>query len=150
MKRFIIALVVGGAVFGVVFAAAAALNVSGSTLQSGSQTDLTCTDEPVVVKWKTMVSGPDFKVAGAEIQFADTSCDGQKVLLSLQSAPGAQIGFLRGAVNGSLATANEFYSGGSWKSGETGVGPKAQDVNLVSVLVKNAWVAYDAPGENPP
>jgi len=144
MKRIILALAVGCAVFGVVFAAAAALNVNGGTLQAGTDTDLTCTDAPVQINWKTMTSGQDFVVIGAEVVFTDERCAGQKVLIATQSAPGAQNGFFEGTVIGNTATANYRYvSGQGWKLGEAVGGPKAQEVNLVSVLVKNAWVAYD-------
>ena len=142
MKRTILALAVGCAVFGVVFAAAAALNVNGGTLQAGVDTTLTCTSSPVQVSWKTMVTQADFRVAGAEVVFSDDSCNGQKVLLATQSAPGSQNGFFEGTVAGNKATLDYVYSGG-WVLGTGGAGPKAEDVNLVSVLVKNAWVAYD-------
>jgi hypothetical protein len=143
MKRLILALLVGGALFGTVFAAAAALNFGGAdTLQAGVDTDLTCTSSPVQINWKTMVTQADFRVAGAEVVFSDNSCDGQKVLIATQSAPGAQNGFFEGTVVGNKATLDYVYSGG-WVLGTGGAGPKAEDVNLVSVLVKNAWVAYD-------
>ena len=49
MKRIIVALVVGGVVFGTVFAVAASLNVSGGVTQAGSVASLTCDPDGVTV-----------------------------------------------------------------------------------------------------
>ncbi len=49
MKRTIIALLVGGLVFGTVMALAASLSVEGGTIQAGSDTDLQCDDGGVDV-----------------------------------------------------------------------------------------------------
>ncbi|GAG41904.1 unnamed protein product, partial [marine sediment metagenome] len=52
MKRSIIALLVGGAVFGTVLAAAATLNVNGGVIQAGTDSDLTCDSSGVdVLGW---------------------------------------------------------------------------------------------------
>lgn len=150
MKRLIVALLVGGMVFGTVFAVAASLGVDGGFLQAGTEDDLDCDDDGVTLKWKTMVSQADFKVAGVEVYDINAACIGGKVLVALQSAPGSQVGFARGDIvadeeDGAKALAHEFLVGSTWQNGEGGVGPKVADVNLVSVLIKNAWVSYDAP-----
>jgi hypothetical protein len=149
MKRLIVAVLVGGMVFGTVFAVAASLGVDGGFLQAGTDDDLVCDDGGVTLKWKTMVTQADFRVAGVEVYDINAACIGGKVLIALQSAPGSQIGFARGEIvaydGGAMALAHEFFSGGAWVDGTTGVGPKVADVNLVSVLIKNAWVSYDAP-----
>ena len=52
MKRIILALLAGGLVFGAVFGLAAALNVSGGTIQAGSDSDLACDEDGVrVLEW---------------------------------------------------------------------------------------------------
>jgi len=154
MKRFLIALLVGCALFTAAFASAASLTVDGGYIQAGVDSSLTCDTGGVLVKWKTFVSGADFKVAGVEIQDISGACVGGKVLVALQSAPGSQVGFARGNIvsdgaGGGIAYCNEFYTsvGGvwGWYDGVTGVGPKAEDVNLISVVLKNGWVGYDAP-----
>jgi hypothetical protein len=149
MKRLIVALLVGGMVFGTVLGVAASLGVNGGFLQAGTDDSLECDGEGVTLKWKTMVTQADFRVAGVEVYDIDAACIGGKVLIALQSAPGSQVGFARGDIvaddSEAMALAHEFYSGGAWVNGESGVGPKVADVNLVSVLIKNAWVSYDAP-----
>ena len=149
MKRIMVALMVGGVLFGTVFAVAASLGVNGGFLQAGTDDSLECDGEGVTLKWKTMGAQADFRVAGVEVYDIDAACIGGKVLIALQSAPGSQVGFARGDIvtydGGAMALAHEFFSGGSWVDGTTGVGPKVADVNLVSVLIKNAWVSYDAP-----
>ena len=51
MKRFIIALVAGAAVFSIAFGAAAALSVNGGVLQAGRDGDVTCTTGVAVQGW---------------------------------------------------------------------------------------------------
>ena len=51
MKRFIIALIAGAAVFSIAFGAAAALSVNGGVLQAGRDGDVTCTTGVAVAGW---------------------------------------------------------------------------------------------------
>jgi hypothetical protein len=52
MKRILIALLVGAALFAVVFGAAASLGVDGGVIQAGSDTELRCdTDGVAVLGW---------------------------------------------------------------------------------------------------
>ncbi len=51
MKRFLIALVAGSAVFSIAFASAAALDVNGGTIQYGQDNALTCTASATVDGW---------------------------------------------------------------------------------------------------
>ncbi len=51
MKRFIIALIAGAAVFSIAFGAAAALSVNGGVLQAGRDGDVTCTAAVEVEGW---------------------------------------------------------------------------------------------------
>jgi hypothetical protein len=51
VKRFIIALIAGAAVFSIAFAAAAALSVNGGVLQAGRDGDVTCTAAVEVEGW---------------------------------------------------------------------------------------------------
>lgn len=155
MKRFLMALVVGAALFAVVFAAAAALGpITPNNIQAGSSVISTCDAGGVSVAWKTFVAGPGgdhllggFKVAGVQINDLDSACIGQKVLVALQTSPTVQVGFARGTVEadggGAVAYCNEFYSGGGWVNGETGAGPWADQVNNLHILIKSSFVSYD-------
>ncbi len=151
MLRVFLVLVVVAALFAGAYGAAAALGpITPNNIQAGTSAVAGCDTGGVSVRWKTMVSGLDFKVAGVEIRDLDSACLNQVALVSLQSAPGSQIGFLRGTVvsdgpGGAVAYCNEFFSGGGWQNGETGVGPKAQDVNYISIVIKSGYVDYDAP-----
>ncbi len=71
MKRLIIALLVGGMVFGVVFAAAAALTVTGGGAQSGA-TRATCDRDGVNVTYQNTDINPDFDQATV----TDVECSG--------------------------------------------------------------------------
>jgi len=51
VKRFIIALIAGAAVFSIAFGAAAALSVNGGVLQAGDDGNVTCTDGVAVQGW---------------------------------------------------------------------------------------------------
>lgn len=51
MKRLLVALISGAAVFSIAFASAAALDVNGGTLQYGEDNQLTCTASANVTGW---------------------------------------------------------------------------------------------------
>ena len=87
MKRIILALAVGGAVFGVVFAAAAALNVSGGVTQAGSVPSLVCDADGVVVEGYGVelddLTGHFLKVSGI-----DAACAGYELGAQIQLTTG--------------------------------------------------------------
>jgi hypothetical protein len=150
MKRLIIALAVVAAVAAVGFGAAAALPAFTPDHLAAGNADVVGPTAIGSVQWKTFTSydgtpsGYGFKVAGIQINGL-VGADGDKVLVALWSAPGAQIGFARGTVAGSVATVNQFYKGGVWSDGTSGSGPWAKDVNQISILIKGSWVSYDGP-----
>jgi glucose-6-phosphate isomerase len=94
MKRFILALLVGGVVFGTVFAAAATLIVDGRVLQAGSDTDLQCDkDASGVQMWYTVVWETDkFVVDKASIGGVNEACNGAWVDVVLTGAGGVSLG----------------------------------------------------------
>jgi hypothetical protein len=146
VKRILVALLLGSVVFGVVYGAAAALNVEGGTIQAGGDTSLACDTDGVTLAWKTMVAGDGaFHVAGVDVTNVAPQCDGQKVLVALMKSPTVIVGFARGTIASGTAQAYEFFSGGHWVNGEGGVGPAVADVESAQVLIKNAWVDYDGP-----
>jgi len=85
MKRLIIALLVGGMVFGAAFAAAAALNVSAPAIQAGGVTDLVCDDDGVDVstigfEWSD--ADDAYVVTGVIVTGIHTDCDFISVTLT--------------------------------------------------------------------
>jgi len=90
MKRFILALLVGGAVFAAVFAAAAALNVNAGVLQSGSDEDLTCDTDGVQVYYQDgwQSSLDDFGITAVVVAGISDQCDGKLVEVVLTDNAG--------------------------------------------------------------
>lgn len=79
MKRTIVALLVGGMVFGVVFGAAAALDVTANALQAGSDEVLICDTDGVQVTYQDGWSGSpvnDFTITAVVVAGIDSACDG--------------------------------------------------------------------------
>jgi hypothetical protein len=74
MKRLIIALVVGCALFGTVFAVAAALNLNNIVLQAGGDTDMTCDADGFQIYWHQEFTNGDFYVTGVTVGGVSGSC----------------------------------------------------------------------------
>jgi hypothetical protein len=82
MKRFFVALLVGGMVFAGVFALAASLNVDGGTIQAGSDVDLTCDGDGVNVDgWG--LETDDGKVSFVRIHNIDPDCSGDDIFVNI-------------------------------------------------------------------
>lgn len=82
MKRLVIALLVGGAVFGMVYGLAATLNVDGGTIQAGSDVDLICDEDGVqVLGWG--LETDDGKVYFVRIGNIDEQCAGNEIFVSI-------------------------------------------------------------------
>ena len=96
MKRFILALLVGGVVFGTVFAVAATLFVDGRMLQAGSDTDLICDDDPAGVQvWYNVIWDAGLEkhvVDKVSIGGINEACNGATVNVVLTDIGGANIG----------------------------------------------------------
>ena len=85
MKRLIVALLVGGMVFGTVFAVAAALDVDAPAIQAGGVTDLVCDDDGVEVstigfEWSNAHDA--YVVTGVIVTGIHTDCDFISVTLT--------------------------------------------------------------------
>jgi hypothetical protein len=95
MKRLIIALLVGGMVFGTVLAAAAVLDVTGThTIQAGGVTDLVCDEDGVVIdtigfEWSDDANA--YVVTGVIITGIDAACDGGTIAVTLTNNSGDEI-----------------------------------------------------------
>lgn len=81
MKRLIVALLVGGMVFGVAFAVAETLPVEGGAIQAGEDTNLACQQNHVVVLgWGLETSdGLVYNVRLGNIE--DVDCDGNDLFV---------------------------------------------------------------------
>ena len=85
MKRSIIALLVGGLVFGTVLAIAASLNVSGGTIQAGSDADLICDENGIYVDAWAVNTYPVLEgVEWVTIKGVDADCDGARIMGRVQ------------------------------------------------------------------
>jgi hypothetical protein len=74
MKRLIIALVAGCALFGIVFAVAAALNLNNSVLQAGGDTNQVCDADGFQTYWNVNYQSGDFYVTGVTVAGISGSC----------------------------------------------------------------------------
>jgi hypothetical protein len=80
-------------VFGVVFGAAAALNVDANPLQSGGDTDLTCDDE-IQVHWNIQWSNNDgdYVIHEVNIGGVNEACNESTVVVTLTDSNGNHAG----------------------------------------------------------
>jgi len=94
MKRLMVALLVGGMVFGTVFAVAASLNVSGGVTQAGSVASLTCDADGVTVEGYGVelddLSGHFLKVSGI-----DAACEGYELAAQIQLTGGGKFNIVK-------------------------------------------------------
>lgn len=93
MKRFLVSLMVGGVVFGTVFAAAAALGVSAPTIQAGSDDVLECDTNGVDVEvgWEWSDSAGAYVATGFIVTDIDPDCDGGTISLTATDSNGDEI-----------------------------------------------------------
>jgi len=85
MKRFLIALLVGGAVFAAVFGAAASLTVQGGVVQAGEDLDLVCDTDGIYV-WSWMVNSyPVLEgVEAVRIKGVSAACNDARIMGRVQ------------------------------------------------------------------
>jgi len=88
MKRLIVALLVGGAVFGAVYGVAATLLVSGGTLQMSTAVDAECDGDGVALGYLFFDSDADPStdndiVTEAQVRNIDDACTGDVVTVEL-------------------------------------------------------------------
>jgi len=81
MKRFLIALLVGGALFAAVFGAAASLTVNGGVIQGGEDTDLVCDDNGIYVWAYGLNTYPVLEgVESVKIKGVSSACNGARIM----------------------------------------------------------------------
>ncbi len=98
MKRIIVALMVGGALFGVVLGAAASLGVSGSVIQAGTDGSLWCDGTGVQVDaWAVNdIPGPYEGVEWVTISGVDPACAGARMYVRVDDADGNVLAYSSG------------------------------------------------------
>jgi|GEM_PF-5702719 len=152
MKRFLIALLVGGALFAVVFGAAASLTVEGGTIQAGKDTDLACQppEIPVNVVYRTCAGGGgDARIFGLELSNFHSDCNGQVVLAYLTNNTGnwlpagnPSMWKASAAIAGNVVVVDTYYeTGGTWHIATCGQGPLVSLVEQVHLIVKSGFAS---------
>jgi opacity protein-like surface antigen len=144
MKRMLAALLVGASVFSLAFAAAAALNVDASVIQSGGDVDVTCQTGQVTIGYETLVSGHgEFAVSGIKFSGLEETCEGMTVAVSLLAGPPVspgsgvtQIGFIGGVLPADLSSGN-FTLNSSNATFTSGFPVAASAIGDVQVLIKS-------------
>lgn len=91
MKRFIGALLVGTFVFAGVLASAAALPVTGGTVQVGTDVTLACDPDGVTVSWQVDQNGVATSATISGVN--DVTCAGQELYIFPLNAVGQVMGF---------------------------------------------------------
>jgi hypothetical protein len=132
MKRIFLALMIAGILFAVVYAAAAALDVSAGFLQAGSDDELQCDTSGVVVeKWGYESVGVDYVVDYIVLGTFNPLCNGSTAVVRLFDDDDQLLDEVEFEVN---TTFGPFGNGGSHMIDFPG-DPPAEEVYTVSVLI---------------
>ena len=89
MKRIILALAVGGALFAAAFAAASSLVVHGGAVQVGTDTSLQCDGDGVSVSYNIDYNGV---VTSVQVNGIAPACEGNRLVVVLKNGAGTMIG----------------------------------------------------------
>jgi hypothetical protein len=121
VKRIVIALVLGVAVFGAVYAFAASLTVNSKTLGAGSGTVSSC-NASASVSYNTAYSAtiPGYKVGTAPVSSA-AACANMAYKVSLTGTGGTSLGEVSGTLDGTGAAAPDFSAANVSAASVTGV-----------------------------
>ena len=109
MKRTLIAVTAGLAVFASVFAMAASLGgITGSTVGADNTTVASCDTDGVTTSYATSWDATDkrYEVTTVTVAAVNDACDGKSLSVSLTDTTGAQIGTGTLAIPSSAATSH--------------------------------------------
>jgi hypothetical protein len=109
MKRLIIALAVGGAIFAATLGLAASLNVSSGTLGAGTDTVAACQTNPVGVNY-TPTFAASYEATSVDLSGLEATCNGKSFKVTLTGA-GGSLGEATGTLPASGTTHSESFSG---------------------------------------
>jgi hypothetical protein len=121
VKKYVIALVVGVAVFGAVFAFAASLTVNSKSLAAGSGSVAAC-NATAAVSFNTTYSAtiPGYKVSTAPVISA-IACANMSYRVTLTGAASASLGEVTGTLDSSGAASPDFSASNVNAASVTGV-----------------------------
>jgi hypothetical protein len=121
VKRFVVPLVAGVAVFGVATAFAASLTVTGTSLGSGNATAASCNASASVTFNTSYASGlPGYKVTTTPVTTA-VACATKAYRVTLTGAANASLGEVTGSLDASGNASPDFSASNIAASGVTGV-----------------------------
>jgi hypothetical protein len=137
MKRWIIGLLAGGTVFGVVFAAAALLEVNDAFVQAGGSGELTCQENPVTFA-NFGVELDTFNLSSFRVHSGDvggfTACEDGKLIVRLYNAAGNDIGGGGGRTVDPIQTCNGYPA--SCRIDLTGI--DVRNVHEIKAVIQSA------------
>lgn len=119
MKRILVALMAGAAVFTLAFASAAVLNVNGNTIQAGVDNDLSCDLNGVNANWGLETT--DNTVRNVRIVDIDPLCNGSEAFVS---------------INGGTPTPGVVISGGQANFPFAAPYPAPETINSLKVWIE--------------
>jgi hypothetical protein len=121
MKKYLIALVVGVAIFGAVFAFAASLTVNSNSLAAGSGSVAAC-NATAAVSYNTTYSAtvPGYKVSTAPVTSA-IACANMAYRVTLTGAASTSLGEVTGTLDASGAASPDFSASNVNAASVTGV-----------------------------
>jgi hypothetical protein len=121
VKKLLVALVLGAAVFGAVFAFAASLTVNSKSLAAGSGTVAACSAS-AAVSYNSVYSSaiPGYKVSTAPVTSA-AACANMSYRVTLTGTAGASLGEVSGTLDATGAASPDFSAANVNAASVTGV-----------------------------
>ena len=114
LKRFVVALMVGGIVFGAVFAVAASLGVTSDTLGAGGASVVSCDTDGVTTSYTVGYDSsiPGYKVSTVSVSGIDgTACNGKTMKVTLTGTSNASLAERTAALGSGTSQDFDFSSG---------------------------------------
>ncbi len=133
MKRTIVALLIGGMVFGTILGLAATLSVNGGTIQAGEDNDLRCTTNANVDGWGLET---DTNMVSYVRIFINANCEGSDMFIKF-TQDGTVIADAKLTLDGSGSTGNVPLTAVGW--GDTTPVPQdASDITDIHIWIEGS------------